>query len=90
MDQKFIPREKLSKKARRALDAQTRQTWGISPVSRKSKNRKAYDRKSSRRPFDGDGSFFMKKKTGERDILKVMPARRPGRSAAPAGQRSTR
>lgn len=32
---KFIPREKLSKKARRVLDAQRRAAWGFSPVTRK-------------------------------------------------------
>lgn len=32
---KFIPREKLGKKARRALDAEKRATWSFSPVTRK-------------------------------------------------------
>ena len=39
MKKQFIPREKLSKKARRALDAAKRQTWAISPVSRKAENK---------------------------------------------------
>ena len=44
---KFIPREKLGKKARRALDAERRATWGFSPVTRKVENKKHYDRKKS-------------------------------------------
>lgn len=42
---KFIPREKLSKKARRALDAQRRAAWGFSPVTRKVESKKIYNRK---------------------------------------------
>ena len=30
--QRFIPREKLGRKARKALDAQGRGMWGISPI----------------------------------------------------------
>jgi N-acetylmuramoyl-L-alanine amidase len=42
---KFIPREKLSKRARRELDARNRQTWGdISPVTKTTSNKKAYKR----------------------------------------------
>lgn len=44
----FIPKEKLSKKARRALNAQSRKMWAISPVSRRSGTNKAYDRKAPR------------------------------------------
>lgn len=53
---KFIPRQKLSKKAKRALDEKRRATWdGINPVTRQTANKKAYDRK---RPagFDEDRS----------------------------------
>ena len=42
---KFIPREKLSKKARRALDVQRRAAWGFSPVTRKVESKKIYNRK---------------------------------------------
>lgn len=59
MAQKFIPREKLSKKAKRALDERKRKVWEINPVSRKGKNPRAYDRKGSQhRPDDGGGSLF--------------------------------
>lgn len=43
---KFVPREKLSKKARRALDEKQRATWeGLNPVTRQVPNKKAYTRK---------------------------------------------
>ena len=51
---KFIPREKLGKKARRALDAERRATWGFSPVTRKVENKKHYDRKKSARAWKDD------------------------------------
>ena len=42
----FIPREKMSKKARRQLDLAARKNWGnISPITRRSENPKAYNRK---------------------------------------------
>ena len=42
---KFIPYEKLSKKEKRKLDAERRVTWDINPITRKSKDKKVYDRK---------------------------------------------
>ena len=48
--EKFIPYEKLSKKEKRKRDAMLRNTWGpLNPVTRKSKNPKAYDRQKA--PF---------------------------------------
>ena len=56
---KFIPREKLGKKARRALDAQKRATWDFSPVTRKVENKKHYDRKKlSPARYDGPGRGY--------------------------------
>ena len=52
--ERFTPYEKLSKKRRRALDAQRRETWPISPVTRKSKNPKAYNRKKARKWMQDD------------------------------------
>lgn len=47
---KFVPYEKLSKKAKRALDAKRRGSWGaLSPVTRRAENPKAYDRQKARR-----------------------------------------
>lgn len=57
---KFIPREKLSKKAKRTLDEKRRATWeGLNPVTRQTANRKTYDRKRPAR-FDEDrpGGLF--------------------------------
>ena len=57
---KFIPREKLGKKTRRALDAERRATWGFSPVTRKVENKRHYQRKQ-RTPVryeDAGGDFL--------------------------------
>ena len=44
--EKFIPYEKLSKKEKRKMDLDKRQTWGeLNPVTRKPENSKAYNRK---------------------------------------------
>ena len=44
--EKFIPYEKLSKRRQRELNAKRRGSWhGFSPVTRKPKDPKAYDRK---------------------------------------------
>ncbi len=58
---KHIPKEKLSKKAKKALDQELRKSWAFNPITRKTKNQKAYDRKNSHwQPYDGgDGSFLM-------------------------------
>jgi len=42
---KFVPENKMSKKARKELNAQRRATWGFSPVTKKVESRKAYNRK---------------------------------------------
>lgn len=44
----FIPYEKLSKKKQRELNAKKRKTWdNINPVTRKSENPKAYNRRKA-------------------------------------------
>ena len=44
--EKFVPYHKLSKKAKRALDLNKRQTWGaLNPTTRKPDKSKAYDRR---------------------------------------------
>ncbi len=61
MTMKFIPREKLSKKAKRALDEKQRAGWeGINPVTRSVPNKKAYSRKKPA-GFDKDrpGGLFL-------------------------------
>ncbi len=42
---KFIPREKLSKKARKALDIQRRTLWVVPPVAKRVESKKVYNRK---------------------------------------------
>lgn len=47
---KLISYEKLSKKEQRAIHAARRNTWGpLNPVTRKSKNLKAYNRRDAKR-----------------------------------------
>jgi len=47
--EKFVPFEKLSKKQQRQLNNQKRKTWGeLNPVTRRSDNPKAYNRKKTR------------------------------------------
>lgn len=56
---KFIPKAKMSKKARKDLAKQNRVTWEMNPVTRKTENRKAYDRKkNSREWFDKPAGVF--------------------------------
>lgn len=48
--ERFIPREKLSKKAVRELNNKMRKTWGaLSPVTRKPADPRAYNRKKFRK-----------------------------------------
>ncbi len=57
--EKFIPFEKLSKKKQRELNAIRRKDWnGISPVTRKPENPKAYNRKKAQKRSDFDSVPF--------------------------------
>ncbi len=42
---RFVPREKLGKKARKQLDSEQRTTWTFSPVTKKVESKKLYNRK---------------------------------------------
>lgn len=54
----YVPIEKRSKKEQRAYYANKRGTWGaISPVTRRSENPKAYNRKKSRKMGEDAHSF---------------------------------
>jgi len=54
---KFIPREKLSKKKQRELDRQARRDWnGLNPATRRPEDPKIYNRKKIRRDDYGDHS----------------------------------
>ena len=73
--EKFIPYEKLSKKQKRALDAARRNGWGgLSPVTRRPANPKAYQRKKTRRGSEEDFPprllFFSLKERARCDTVK--------------------
>ena len=73
--EKFIPYEKLSKKKKRELDACKRTVWAISPVTRRSENPKAYNRKKAQKRMNDPGSVLSVftgtdfRKTRRRDII---------------------
>lgn len=56
--EKFIPYEKLSKKKKRERDAGKRTVWAISPVTRKSENPKAYNRRKAQKRMEEPGSVL--------------------------------
>lgn len=60
---KFVPREKLGKKARKELDAQRRTLWQYSPVTIKIDSQKRYNRKKKTHVrYDESGmDFFIDK-----------------------------
>lgn len=60
---KYIPKEKMSKKARKAQNLKKRVTWqGFNPVTRKPPNPKAYKRKKLRYQDypDSEASFIIR------------------------------
>ena len=56
--EKYIPYEKLSKKKKQEMDAGRRTVWAISPVTRKSENPKAYNRRKAQKRMDDPGSVL--------------------------------
>ena len=59
MSTRFIPKEKLSKKARRELNAARRTLWVVSPIPKKVESKKVYNRKKSARLYrDDTGRIF--------------------------------
>ena len=54
-EDKFVSRDKMSKKDRKELDSKKRNTWGnTNPVTRVQPNKKAYDRKRDKKVVDED------------------------------------
>lgn len=47
--ERFISKEKLSKKSRHALDSKHRKVWGINPVTRREPDPRAYNRSKNKR-----------------------------------------
>ena len=68
--EKFIPYEKLSKKKKRELDAGRRTVWTVSPVTRKSENPKAYNRKKAQKWMDDSSSVL--------SVFRDQTSERPG------------
>ena len=54
---RFVPREKLGKKARKQLDSEQRATWAFSPVTKKVESQKLYNRK--KKPHDRYDDYGM-------------------------------
>ena len=54
---RFVPRVKMSKRAKREQDSAKRRTWEqMNPVTRRTENKKAYTRKKSPRWLDNDST----------------------------------
>jgi len=53
---KFVPYDKLSKKKKKELNAEKRTVWFMDPVTRKSENPRAYNRRKALRTLNDSGS----------------------------------
>ena len=57
---KFIPKAKMSKKAQKEHAKKQRVTWEVNPVTRRTENKKLYNRKrDSRERFDEPTGVFL-------------------------------
>ncbi len=57
---RFVPREKLSKKLRRRRDAEKRALWSVPPVTKRVESKKRYTRKGRVRDrLDGGADLFL-------------------------------
>ena len=59
----FVPRDKMSKRQQKELDAQKRTVWNIKPTTKVVQSKKIYDRKKQPRnyePYDFRGCFYMR------------------------------
>ena len=58
---RFVPKDKLSKKAQKKLNRQRRVTWDFSPVTKTVDSKKLYNRKRNARNRDdyGPGAFLL-------------------------------
>ena len=87
--EKFIPYEKLSKKKKRVLDAARRGSWGgLSPVTRRPENPRAYKRKKARIEEELDRAFFASGQE-ERRLLRgdlIRPSASTGAASPCAGK----
>lgn len=77
--ERFIPYDKLSKKAKRAVNNMRRRSWGdLDPTTRKPPNPRAYDRQKSPASRSMERSrrwaFMMARKT-EQSVFCTLPER---------------
>ena len=59
----FVPRDKMSKRQRKMLDAEKRTLWQVNPTTKVIQSKKVYDRKKQPRnyePYDFQGCFYMR------------------------------
>ena len=57
---RYVPKDKLSKKAQKELNRQRRVTWDFSPVTKTVESKKVYSRKRKAQTRDDYGlSFFV-------------------------------
>ena len=85
---KFVPKEKLSKKAQKELNRQRRVTWDFSPVTKTVDSRKLYNRKRIAQRRDdyglGDSLFLLGISSFQRLLQSSSGGeRRLGRSPGP-------
>jgi hypothetical protein len=62
MMKQFVPRDKMSKRRRKKLDAEKRTLWEIDPTVKIVPSKKIYNRKKQPRncePYDFRGCFLM-------------------------------
>ncbi len=71
--EKFVSRDKLSKKARKELDSQRRMLWQHSPVTKKIESKKLYSRKKKSHARDAGGAGISRQR--RENSLQI---RRPG------------
>lgn len=55
---KFVPKQKMSKKAQKELNSKQRVAWAVSPVTRKIESKKVYNRKKSLDRYEDHGGDF--------------------------------
>ena len=55
---KFVPKQKMSKKARKQAAKEKRVVWAFPPVTKKIESKKLYKRKSAPRVNDDTGELF--------------------------------
>ena len=58
----FVPRDKMSKRQRKMLDAEKRAYWQVNPTTKVVQSKKIYNRKKQPRnyePYDFRGCFYL-------------------------------